>query len=355
MVLTRRTALRANGTVSSSTSPAVAAEVAGIPDPKASSKRWLPVILNAMQIYAVFAIISIAIMCSPLQRHLTYMRHLKNPFQELILDELEGMPIENLELNVAEQIVKGWYIKGHADNEHDEDVILYLHGNSGTRASHHRVELYKLLHFKFNMSVVVIDYRGFGDSTSVTPTESSIVEDALIAFQWIETNLKVKASRTHVWGHSLGSGIATALVHSLETRDVPIVLKSLVLESPFLNFFTAMMSYPLSIPLRLPGVTPLLDKYFLDRFPSDERVDKLRTPTIILHGTLDPLVPFWQGRQLAKIASTRDSGTELVDFVSFSNVGHNYIVSEEEQLVSALSHFWDKTHTIQQQMKSFGK
>ena len=41
---------------------------------------------------------------------------------------------------------------------HGEPVILYMHGNSGSRGSSHRVELYTLLR-NLNYHVIAFDYR----------------------------------------------------------------------------------------------------------------------------------------------------------------------------------------------------
>jgi abhydrolase domain-containing protein 12 len=41
---------------------------------------------------------------------------------------------------------------------HGEPVIVYMHGNSGSRGSPHRVELYTLLR-NMNYHVIAFDYR----------------------------------------------------------------------------------------------------------------------------------------------------------------------------------------------------
>ena len=38
-------------------------------------------------------------------------------------------------------------------------IVLYLHGNTGSRAREHRIELYKVLQ-KLNYHVICFDYRG---------------------------------------------------------------------------------------------------------------------------------------------------------------------------------------------------
>lgn len=79
-------------------------------------------------------------------------------------------------------------------------VILYLHGNTGSRAASHRVEMYQLLR-NLGYHVIAFDYRGYGDSTRIGPTESGVVRDAIAVYNYI---LSVTKSPIIAWGHSLG-------------------------------------------------------------------------------------------------------------------------------------------------------
>lgn len=58
-----------------------------------------------------------------------------------------------------------------------DTVVLYLHGNAHNRSLQHRVQLYRLL-LEMGYYVLAIDYRGFGDSSPVDLTETSVVADA---------------------------------------------------------------------------------------------------------------------------------------------------------------------------------
>ena len=49
-----------------------------------------------------------------------------------------------------------WFEKSLSDGR---PIILYLHGNTGSRAREHRVELYKILQ-NLNYHVICFDYRG---------------------------------------------------------------------------------------------------------------------------------------------------------------------------------------------------
>ena len=69
----------------------------------------------------------------------------------------------------------------------NETVILYLHGAAETRAHDPRRALYKLFQ-KLGYHVLAIDYRGYGDSSKTTLSQTSMVEDANSAFEWLEEN-----------------------------------------------------------------------------------------------------------------------------------------------------------------------
>ncbi|KPP67983.1 hypothetical protein Z043_113374 [Scleropages formosus] len=81
-------------------------------------------------------------------------------------------------------------------------VILYLHGNAGTRGGDHRVQLYKVLS-SLGYHVVTFDYRGWGDSEG-SPSESGMTSDALYVFHWVKERIGKKP--LYIWGHSLGTG-----------------------------------------------------------------------------------------------------------------------------------------------------
>lgn len=49
-----------------------------------------------------------------------------------------------------------WFEKSLGDSR---PVVLYLHGNAGTRAVPHRVELYDILR-KMDYHIIAFDYRG---------------------------------------------------------------------------------------------------------------------------------------------------------------------------------------------------
>nr|XP_026484158.1 monoacylglycerol lipase ABHD12-like [Vanessa tameamea] len=131
-------------------------------------------------------------------------------------------------------------------------IVLYCHGNSNHRASPHRLTLYKVFQ-SMNFHVITFDYRGYGDSSSVRPTEKGVVEDALQVYSWLMECLQGNDKATVIlWGHSLGTAIAANLVSNLDelcsnrgSACLPLP-KALVLEAPFNNLVNEIERHPFS-------------------------------------------------------------------------------------------------------------
>lgn len=221
-----------------------------------------------------------------------------------------------------------------------QSVILYLHGNAGTRGGDHRVQLYKVLS-TLGFHVIAFDYRGWGDSDG-SPSELTMTSDALFIYDW----LKVRLDKTplYVWGHSLGTGVATNVVRGLCDRGSPP--DALILESPFTNIREEAKSHPFSMVYRF---LPCFDWFFLDAisanniyFASDDNVNHISCPVLILHAEDDTVVPFHLGKKLYHLASRSQSLTghkvQFVPFDSALSYKHKFIYRSPE-LGPILSNF----------------
>ncbi|XP_035388850.1 lysophosphatidylserine lipase ABHD12 isoform X1 [Electrophorus electricus] len=224
-------------------------------------------------------------------------------------------------------------------------VMLYLHGNAGTRGGDHRVQLYKVLS-SLGYHVVTLDYRGWGDSEG-SPSERGMTLDALYIYQWLMQ--RVNNNPLYIWGHSLGTGVATNLVRHLCDRGTPPA--AVILESPFTNIREEAKSHPFSMVYRyLPG----FEWFFLDaitandiRFASDENVNHISCPVLILHAEDDTVVPFPLGKKLYNMAAQSKSlSGHKVQFVPFqSSLGYRHkFIYRSPQLPHILSDFLGTTH-----------
>ncbi|XP_051502886.1 lysophosphatidylserine lipase ABHD12-like isoform X3 [Myxocyprinus asiaticus] len=229
-----------------------------------------------------------------------------------------------------------WYDRSFQSNH---PVILYLHGNAGTRGGDHRVQLYKVLS-SLGYHVVTFDYRGWGDSEG-SPSEKMMTLDALFLYQWIKQRIGQKP--LYIWGHSLGTGVATNLARRLCDWGTPP--DALILESPFTNIREEAKSHPFSMVYRyLPG----FDWFFLDaitvndiRFASDENVNHISCPVLILHAEDDTVVPFQLGKKLYDLAAQSKSlNGHKVQFFPFpSSLGYRHkFIYKSPELPNILSH-----------------
>ena len=127
-------------------------------------------------------------------------------------------------------------------------IVIYMHGNTGSRAREHRVEMYRVLRSQLGCHVVCFDYRGYADSSPVMPTKCGVVTDGHRVYEHISS--LAGDSPVFVWGHSLGTGVSSAVVAELCSRagdggDAAAGLKlprALVLESPFNNIRDEVMT-----------------------------------------------------------------------------------------------------------------
>lgn len=94
-------------------------------------------------------------------------------------------------------------------------VIVYAHGNTGSRAVYHRVQLYQQLS-ALGYHVVAFDYRGFGDSGG-SPSEVGLLEDLELVWNWLLP--QVGDAHVFVYGHSLGTAPASKLAAQLSNSS----------------------------------------------------------------------------------------------------------------------------------------
>lgn len=255
------------------------------------------------------------------------------------LDSAEGVTLGvwhllPKDLQVTNEYSDNEFINHLSSGKHS--VILYFHGNSGTRAGWHRVRLYKLF-TRLNFHVITFDYRGYADSTSY-PTETGVCDDAYFMYRWL-LSLNKDLS-VHIWGHSMGSGVATKVSKRICDEGLP--LSSVMLEAPFNHIAEAALHFPLARPF---SIVPWFEaaalaglKYNNISFHSDIYIADVIVPMLILHAEDDSIVPYALGRKLYDIGlKTKKKGS--LYFISFEgrhSYGHKHLhyAPELPQIIS---------------------
>jgi len=164
----------------------------------------------------------------------------------------------------------------------DAPVLLYLHGARwNLTGSVTRIPRWNTMGF----SVLAIDYRGFGKSVALNssaPSEASANEDVEAAWQHLRG--LAPNSRRFIFGHSLGGSMAINL--ALKVPDA----SGLILEGAF-------TSVPDMIAETRWGFLPV--RFLVtQKFDNIDRIDDIKVPLLIAHGTQDGIVPFSMGEKL---------------------------------------------------------
>ncbi|GAA5960605.1 hypothetical protein JCM8115_001767, partial [Rhodotorula mucilaginosa] len=97
----------------------------------------------------------------------------------------------------------------------ERPTVIYFHGNAATRAASNRVRTARHL-ADLGANFVIIDYRGFADSTrSPPPSEEGLLVDARRVWDYVNRERGVPAERIAIMGQSLGTGVSAGLAGRL--------------------------------------------------------------------------------------------------------------------------------------------
>src|ERR1700722_1062541 len=156
-----------------------------------------------------------------------------------------GLQFEDLRIPVnARDRLHAWWIPVTTPSNM---VMLVFHGNgyvleemAGEADSLHEI----------GANLMLVDYRGYGSSTPISPDEKTVDEDAQASLDYLLHNRMIPAKKIFVLGRSIGSGPATYLAAN------NFGLGGLILESPFSSIddaaarFWYFRIYPTALILR---------------------------------------------------------------------------------------------------------
>ena len=175
-------------------------------------------------------------------------------------------------------------------------IVFFLHGNGGNLQTWMtNVDFYR----RVNFDLFMLDYRGYGKSTGRVESEQQLHDDVKAA--WMQIAPQYAGRKVVVYGRSLGTGLAAKLAGDIQP-DLTVLV------SPY-SSLQAMgdEQYPW-----LPG--------FINRYPmrSDQWLNAISRPVLIVHGDHDTLIPIAHGEALHKLRAA----TEML---VIGGAGHNDI------------------------------
>jgi len=132
-------------------------------------------------------------------------------------------------------------------------LVLYFHGTAGCIASGWRPDSYRAIYGAApdHIHVLSFDYSGYGLSSG-TPSEERLLRDGIAAVQWALDVARIPPSRIVIYGQSLGTAVAFALMQHYATRSEPVLFAGHVLTASFSDVATLTATY------RIGGIIPVL-------------------------------------------------------------------------------------------------
>lgn len=174
-------------------------------------------------------------------------------------------------IDIGREKIHGWWIP--AANE-SAPTMLYFHGNASNNGD--VVDNAAVFH-QLGLSTLLIDYRGYGKSSSAFPNETRVYEDATAAWQYLTKIKQIEPDNIFVYGHSLGGAIAIELASKQSN------MAGLIVEGTFTSIREIGSSDPLFKFLPLNAIVT-------QRFDSIDKIAALEVPLLMFHGTDDEII-----------------------------------------------------------------
>jgi fermentation-respiration switch protein FrsA (DUF1100 family) len=206
--------------------------------------------------------------------------HANSSFKELAVRTQDGIDL------------KGWY----APATTKPFTFVFFHGNGDSLYTASEIpDPYVAAGYGF----LLAEYRGYSGLPG-KPTESGLYSDARAYINALMAQ-GVKSQDIILFGHSLGTGVATQMAEEFHVGG-------LVLLAPFLSIpEAAQVHYPF-LPARL---------LVLDRYENFKKIKNVHVPLLIVNGARDQVIPPSQGKQLF------DLSNDPRQFHSLPDHGHN--------------------------------
>lgn len=210
-----------------------------------------------------------------------------------------------------------WYVPAKAG----KPTVIHAHGNTGNINRDFRVETMEQF-IKRGYGYFIFDYRGYGKSEG-RPTEQGLYEDFRSASRYLSERLDIPINRQIALGESLGGGVVTQVATELPFRAVFLY-----------STFTAMADVVEKKKQEIkhfPKILPV-ERFFNRHFRSIDKIQHIKAPLIIAHGTQDELTPYEMGERLFAKATSPEKR-----FVKVEGSTHNYLFKNAgDQLLDTL-------------------
>ncbi|MBV6623354.1 MAG: alpha/beta hydrolase [Rivularia sp. (in: Bacteria)] len=210
--------------------------------------------------------------------------------------------IANHTANNTNEYLDGWWFDAPKFNEKIDSIpnepvkilsspktILYFCGAGGNKSYYNNLARIQAMQ-QLGFSVLVVDYRGFGESKgNQHPNESQIYQDSQTTWNYLVNQRRISPKDIIIYGESLGGAVAIDLAVKHPQAGGLIVQSSFTSMAETVKQQDWLKIFP-------------IDLLLTQKFNSIAKIKKLQVPVLFIHGTADSVVPSYMSSRLYNLA-----------------------------------------------------
>lgn len=225
-------------------------------------------------------------------------RHYRSP-------EERQIPYESHMITCTDGVqIHSWLLQAPVKDWTMAPTIIFFHGNAGNIGL--RIPNAIQMLQQLGANILMVEYRGYGNSDNVKPTEQGLKLDAQAALLFAHQHTGINSSQIFIFGRSLGGSVAIYLAHIAKERNIPFA--GLIVENTYTSISDMVnVVMPFLIPIKKYVLRIGWDSASLMPYLGQQHV-----PILLLAGAKDELVPHAQMKQLYSIAQQHQSSSTVV-------------------------------------------
>jgi uncharacterized protein len=123
--------------------------------------------------------------------------------QGIVFDEI---PFDHTETGIPK--LDGWWIPADPGSHWSTSAVLYLHSGDGSLSA--CLPDLAVIH-SLGINIFAFDYRGYGKSTGIRPSEQRMTQDAAAAWQYLTQTRRLDPKSIIIYGSGVGASLAAQL------------------------------------------------------------------------------------------------------------------------------------------------
>eukprot|EP00529_Nitzschia_sp_RCC80_P031057 CAMPEP_0113474692 /NCGR_PEP_ID=MMETSP0014_2-20120614/18722_1 /TAXON_ID=2857 /ORGANISM="Nitzschia sp." /LENGTH=367 /DNA_ID=CAMNT_0000367561 /DNA_START=57 /DNA_END=1160 /DNA_ORIENTATION=- /assembly_acc=CAM_ASM_000159 len=198
------------------------------------------------------------------------------------------VPYEDVQIQCEDGVQIHAWLMMRTQQPNPLPTLIYFHGNAGNIGLRIPNALQMMQYL--NVNILMVEYRGYGNSDNVSPTEEGIKLDGQAALEWARKHPKLDNTKLFLFGRSLGGAVCFSTADFAQKQkqqdqgnsSPPVA--GVIVENTF-------KSIDSMVDHLMPVVAPFKSLVLRMHWDSSKIVPTLESPVLYLAGAKDQLVP----------------------------------------------------------------